>query len=564
MRKSPVLGRLLLLAGLLLPSAALAEPVEISVNSSGPSEFTIVARIDADHLPVTYASVSGMKFTRILAGDPKVHRVPGRPDVPAIHRLVAIDPDKAYQLDVTLAGRVVFDDVLLMPEQQDMPDDGSKAPFAFDSDVYGIDRDLGAQTVTVSDTVQIGPVTALPLTFTPFHYNAAKRKLTVWRTVTARVRAVDGAGARFAEPGTTITPYQAAQVRALVENGKQVLKALPRVATPRVLVLTTTDLLPKARELAAGGRMPEVAFEFATVDGVRDAPSIRSLITTNYNRGGLDSVLIFGDEAKVPLYPWTAAMPGDAYYGLVQGTDNYLDVGLGRLPVSNEAEASIVIQKLARYDQLRRAGHLNKSVLLVAHKEDYPGKYTANQERVRAAANPLGLEFAALYGGAGATNADVIEAVNQGFGLVAYRGHGDDVSWWNWDTHAEGFGESKVRQLTNRDGDLTVFFDIACANGAIQKAPHSLAETLLYHKASDGAGLGAVAVLAATIDSFTEVNHNFNQYLFQAIQTEATIDLGSVVGIANNRLTRDGGGTMPANVKMYILFADPAMRPWLK
>lgn len=563
MHLTPFLGLFSMLVALLLPSVAAAEPVEISVKSSGPSDFTIRTEVDADHLPVTHASARGVKFTQLLAGDPKVLRNPGRPDLPVVHRLIAIDPSQTYQVQVTLEGRVVYADVLLMPEQPDTPDDGSKAAFAFDPDAYGVDKEVGNATVQLGSVARIGPVAVLPVHVTPFHYNPVKRELTVWRTVTARIKG-DGGGGRFAMPGTEITPFQTAQVRALVENGKQVLKTLRPTDTPRVLVLTTTDLLAKARELSAGGRMPERSFEYVTIDGIRDSPAIRNVILQSYGRGGLDSVLIFGDETKVPLYPWTASMPGDAYYGLVDGNDNYLDVGLGRLPVSNDAEAQIVVQKLARYDQLRRAGTVKKSVLLVAHREEYPNKYTANQERVRAAANPLRLEFSALYGGAGATNADVVQAVNRGMGLVAYRGHGDDVSWWNWDASSEGFNFDRVGQLTNRDADLTVFLDIACANGAIQKTPPTLAETLLYHQTNDGAGLGAVAVLAATIDSFTEVNHNFNQYLFQAIQTEANLDLGTVVGVANNRLVRDGGGQMPPNVKMYILFGDPATRPWLK
>ena len=90
------------------------------------------------------------------------------------------------------------------------------------------------------------------------------------------------------------------EVVAQTKNGKQVLKAVKRVDVPRVLVLTTTDLVGRARELAAGGRMPERSFEFVTIDGIRDAPALKDVIMQSYARGGLDSVLIFGDEAKIP------------------------------------------------------------------------------------------------------------------------------------------------------------------------------------------------------------------------------------------------------------------------
>ena len=184
MRLAPVLRGLV--AGVLFwPLAATAAPLGVSVKTDGPNDFTVTVAIDAERLPVTHASAFGLTFTQIRAGDPKAIRQPGLPDLPEFHRLVAVDPTQKYEVQTTLEGKVVYDNVLLMPEQEDTPDNGTKAAFRLDSESYKIDRELGSVTVMVGALAHIGPISVMPLTLTPFHYNPAKRQLTVWRHVTA-------------------------------------------------------------------------------------------------------------------------------------------------------------------------------------------------------------------------------------------------------------------------------------------------------------------------------------------------------------------------------------------
>ena len=142
----------------------------------------------------------------------------------------------------------------------------------------------------------------------PFHYNAAKRRLTVWQKVTARVHSPDAdaeAAPRFLPEGAVLTNYQASQIRSLVENAEQVLKSATVTTTPRLLVVTSRDLLDKAQELARIGRLSNYTLTFLTIDQPADSASLYALIKQEYMRGNLDGVLLFGDEVKVPLYYWT-------------------------------------------------------------------------------------------------------------------------------------------------------------------------------------------------------------------------------------------------------------------
>jgi hypothetical protein len=96
-----------------------------------------------------------------------------------------------------------------------------------------------------------------------------------------------------------------------------------------------------------------------------------------------------------------------------------------------------------------------------------------------------------------------------------------------------------------------------------------MAETLLLDQAAGaGASRGAVAVVAATVESFTDANDAFNTDLFNSIQNSPGADLGTVFTQATNALIRDASGTLATdaaeNVKMYLLFGDPRLKPWIE
>ena len=130
----------------------------------------------------------------------------------------------------------------------------------------------------------------------------------------------------------------------------------------------------------------------------------------------------------------------------------------------------------------------------------------------------------------------------------------------------KSFGPDQVHALTNDATGLPVVLSVACETGALQGPKPSLAEELLFYRGADGPVHGALAVIASTVDSFTDVNARFNGYLFDALASDAASvpDLGTLLGLANNRLVRDNNGSLLANVEMYLLVGDPTLKPWLR
>jgi len=542
--------------------AADAGALQISIQSQRLDAIAIEILLDPAKLKFAKIVEGGLTFTKVVLPEARGMATAGTPDVPVLHQLLAVAPGRDYDVQVGLTGRTIMDNVLLTPAQADRLEGGSRSPFLYAAQSYEKDREIGSETVTLGRPMHLGSIAVLPLNFWPIHYNPARRQLTLWRHLTVRLR-VRTPASLVGGPPLPLTPFEIAQLRGLVANAPQAIASAKTAANPRLLVLTTSDLLPQAKALATNGRLPEVTFEFQTVAGGSTSANIQDMIAASYARGELNSVLLFGDQTRIPTYSWPDGRLGDSHYAVLDAGSSYMSVGLGRLPVANVAEAQIIVAKLLKYDQLQRRGYRQGGVLLVAHPDTADAHYSTNQESVRTSENPRGFRFTTEYGGAGATNQTVLDAVNKdGYALVAYRGHGLDTHWWEWDAAGKDFGATEVASLVNDDEKMTVVFNIACDTGALQN-PAYMAHDLLFLSGKSGQSRGAVAVLAATFNTYSAANDRYNRYLFQALQDQPAADLGSVVGVARNLLVKDGDDAASSNAEMYILFGDPMVRPWL-
>jgi hypothetical protein len=266
-----------------------------------------------------------------------------------------------------------------------------------------------------------------------------------------------------------------------------------------------------------------------------------------------------GDEDEIPLASFGGTY-GDHWYACTTGGSNpdiYADLSIGRLSGDTTTRISHQVDKILDYEKNPPLGLWLKKTIFVAHRENYPYKYTECKEDI--AGNMASWSDWAvhkIYGGAGGeiTNDTVKSAVNGGVHLVNYRGHGDTQEWWSWNTYGESFYTSDVAALTN--GDMRpVVFNIACCNSNIRYDCFS--EEWL-----DIAG-GATAALGAVEPSYTYPNHDFDKALYEAIFNLGITDLGGMLYHANSEAIALHGSLGEKNAKMYLWCGDPAMNIWL-
>lgn len=538
---------------------------DFKVQSEGAKSTQITIHFNDEDFKTEAVQAGSQMFTRFVNRDALATEPAGTPEIPRFNRWIAVDPTQIYAISYKLSDPIEIHNVNLYPIQPDTIEDTKNTKFYYNAAAYNRIRwyknHLEART-----KAQLGRVSILPISISPIDYHARTQTLRMYRTMDISIVSRNPGDSRFILKPQELSSFEQQNLRHLVANNPAVFAELSSAtdiefAQKTYLVITNELLAEKAMVLANQHAAEDVEIKLEVVKAGVKPQDIKNLVTKYYNEQHLDAVLLFGDEAIIPLYSWSGTL-GDAWYSLVAGNDNLADISIGRLPVSNLDEANLIVEKVSKYYSFNAQGNINKKVMLAAHKEEYPGKYTANQEKIKNGPNPRQLEFNTQYGGAKATNETVLEQANQGYAIINYRGHGSETGWAGWDYNGRSFSAPQVDLMKNYDQGLSVVLNIACYNGAIQNSSPALVETMLFGHTETNRGV--VATLGATDPSYTEVNHRYDIAWFDYLGKSDDLSLGVINGLAANKLVQDENGSMPENNKMYILFADPYLRPWIE
>ncbi len=293
--------------------------------------------------------------------------------------------------------------------------------------------------------------------------------------------------------------------------------------------------------------------------------AVKNYITNEYNTNGISYVLLAGDESDIPGYTGYGFY-SDYYYSLLEGNDDYADIAIGRFCVKNSGQIDNMVNKSVTFESNPPAGDWLTKSLLVANWELAPDKYQLCSEEIRTAADAPGNTYSVLYpdfttaygaafedGGDEASNADVINYINQGFRVVNYRGHGDNTIWWYWNVYGEHFGVPEADAINN--GQYTpIVLGIACYTGNLAYGGTTLAEAFTV---GDDA---AVAYLGATDPSYTYPNHDYDKQIYITIFDEGINAIGDATNEATVRTIALWGSLGVANARMYLWLGDPALQ----
>ena len=551
----------------------------------------------------------------------------GLPQLPRLVRTIAI-PDDAKRVEATViesqydlvSGYTVY------PAQRPQTDLSGPPPFEIDESAYERDVFYPGQIVRVGNIARWRDITIVQVEIFPIHYNPFKKELRIYNHLKISFKSIKREGT-LATQGETGPKVVSSKFKALYEDlilnsnaldlrvGEPqpkesiqpqglnfdfdpipiVIQGIPYDHSVKLLSIRHGDHtnFSTLRPLLEWHRASGVPYVSVVKYGTVTAEDIKNTIKSYYNsHPELEYVLLVGD---LEYLPWNSNwggtlpdddLPGDYWYACLTGGDDpdlWPEVAVGRLPVKNDQELATVVQKILKYSKdPPTTGWLDK-VLLVAHKQNAPGKYQGCKEDIRTATYDDPFTFITAYGastangGDAATNADVNSAIENGVGIVNYRGHGafgypnprpwgqfwgaqsgDDPSPWN--VSGEEYWTSDALSLNN--GDMTpVVFSIACMTSALDNPVYDCLGEAFFMQDQ-----GAVAFLGASRPSYTTENHDFDKNLFDAIGNEHIHEIGWILNDADSDLLGlyGLGSSARHNVKIYYWMGDPAMKIWTK
>ena len=379
------------------------------------------------------------------------------------------------------------------------------------------------------------------------------------------------------------------------------------------IILTPDIFLSKAQELAAIHADNEgMVSRVVTLDqvynefsgGIADISAIRNYVRMVYTRNlngayPLRYLTLFGDGSfenrtlppenpnYIPTYQTQnshiniLSFTSDDYYGLLDAGEGeasgYIDIGIGRLPVSDTIQANIMLSKIRHYISEEATGQWRNNILMIADDEDSNAHLNdAESLSDLIESNNPSMNIDKVYFDSyqqvtsinGESYPDATEAINRrvnsGCLIFNYLGHGNELGL----AHERVVKVEDINSWTNSD-HLPVFITATCefsrfddieldpGTGEITPKPSAGEMVILNSKG------GGIALLTTTRIVYSAPNYILNNRIYRHAFTLDENGMGQSLGDIVRLAKNDAGSG--DNKRNFTLLGDPAVRlayPW--
>ncbi|HEY0547786.1 MAG TPA: C25 family cysteine peptidase [Pyrinomonadaceae bacterium] len=226
--------------------------------------------------------------------------------------------------------------------------------------------------------------------------------------------------------------------------------------------------------------------------------------------------------------------------------DGLAEMAVGRLPVTTAQDTTLIVNKIMTYEQASAGDTKVRGAAMVSDGPDaYDFVAFTNQVRASLPADMNVLMINRADGDTQTVRTQILNAINQGPGVVNYLGHGSVGVW-------SGAGLLTVpdAQLFTNLQHPSIFVMMTCLNGSfIEVGTDSLGEAII--KAPGG---GAVAVWASSGLTIPYGQVDISKRFYELLFTGQSARLGDA---AKDAKLQTGD---PDIRRLSIFFGDPAMR----
>lgn len=369
-------------------------------------------------------------------------------------------------------------------------------------------------------------------------------------------------------------------------------------STPELLIITSPALLSSANKLRNHKTQMGIETSVVTTDeiyqafgyGNPDLTSIRNFIAWIYHKDQkLKNVLILGKGTfdykgklggrpnLVPIYSSRESLnplttfSSDDYLGLVawgngeweesREGDEALQIGIGRLPAINYAEANEMVEKIIRYETSPIRSPKSSTVTFLAddgdnniHVRDAEShsKYLT-ENHPQFLQNKLYLdkfeqEKSGTSQSSPQTKSSLEKTLDEGTFLLNFIGHGNETTL----TAEEIFKVSDISDWPKQD-QLALWVTATCEFGR-HDSPfiRSAAEELLFAKEK-----GAVALLTTGRPVFSSVNFSLNKAFIEEVFQKKDGQFQDLGQIFKNTKNQSQNGALNRN---FSLLGDPSLK----
>ncbi len=307
------------------------------------------------------------------------------------------------------------------------------------------------------------------------------------------------------------------------------------------------------------------------------APEIKAFIQAQLDANPLlEYVLLVGDVdgvGEVPSFYYGAENDvSDQTFSHLRGDDLIPDIFVGRFSVDSISELAVVISKTIYYhrDPLSANNEWLNRALVVAgnYSNTLPipvtPKWTSYWVKEELELNGYSSVDTVFYPPVQQGGPLIRAAIDQGVGLVNYRGWGDANGW-----HYPEFHVGDVASLNN--GWMTpVFTSFVCnANDFANSVDPCLGESII-RSGTPSAPKGGVAIIGPSdLHTSTKYNNIINAYMYDAMLDEGVVELAPAMlagqlGMLTEFPHEDGPGEAQEKYfNVYNVLGDPSLNVYI-
>ncbi|HNW96888.1 MAG TPA: C25 family cysteine peptidase [Bacteroidales bacterium] len=498
----------------------------------------------------------------------------GYAELPIIHATVQLDPEKNVSMEVENGTYTDYNlDFPLLPSRGTITrnQDPSTIPYEIDPASL-VDAWYPVDLATTVDPFIIRNVRGTSVYVYPMQYNAAKKILRVYNTINVKLTENN------TTPVNPLTSISKTEVNEALDMYKNVFINFDNNKTNwsnevgetgDILVITTSTYASAVQPYIDWKKQMGYSVTLQTVTAGTDVTTtIKNAYTANTK---LFYVLLVGDYADVksPTISYNQTTGAtDPMLGCVVGTDNNIDICVGRFSVSSTTDVTTQVNKTINYEKTPTASGTWYKKSLTIGSPASNGQGDDNEYDYSHVANIYNNKLSKFTYTSNATllesnsASNVSTAVNGGVSIANYCGHGDYNLWVS-----TNYSNTNVNSLTNGE-KLPFIFSVACLNGNFNGSSICFAEAWLRKS-----GGGAVAALMSSVSQdWTEPmagqdylndmvvgGHTYTNPESGTNTDHGKTHFGSIV-VNGGALAYSEMSSYLGTMKTWTVFGDPALQ----
>lgn len=397
--------------------------------------------------------------------------IKGAPDLPMYPISMIIGDRAEMKVSVVKSNYVDFENVEVAPSKGNFSRQINPADVEYVyGEMYQQDAFYPASQAALETPYILRDFRAQNLMIYPYAYNPVTKTLRVYTELRLTVKKVsdNGENQKVTRRNNKISldnETKASYERRFI-NFKNQSKYEFLVDEGEMLIICVDEYMEAIQPLV---EWKNISGRPTTMVGVSETgtdEAMKTYVQNYYNQNpNFRYLLLVGEYNNLPPHTMSYSVKSDNYYGMLEGSDYYEEIFVGRLPVISAVDATNQVSKILHYEKEidETATWLSRAVGVAADEgvghygePDYVHMNYIRDTLLNYTYTEMSQHYAYVNN---PTAANMITDFNTGASVANYTNHGSPDGW-----AVANFSNNHVYQLTN-DQRLPIIWSVACNNG---------------------------------------------------------------------------------------------------